>query len=385
MTRRAAITGIGVVLPETQTVAELWSRQMSGVSPIRPLSDRLRGSVVDEGGVSAAIAPRLSRKLDSFTRYALVAVQRAIDHAGLDMERLDRERCGVFVGNCFGGWRFTEAELRHLHREGPRAVSPFQATSWFPAAPQGQITISHGVKGFSKTFMADRASSLLSVAAAARMIEQGKLDAAIAGGVESTNTDFIRTAIEKLADEGDPSSPEGGFTVSEGAVFLILEEVESAARRGATVYAVIGGFAMSNAPCEADRYGADPEPMIRAMRRALGNRRPTIVMPDACGLGGPDRAEDRALSEVCGGSSLAIPKQKYGHSFGAEGAVDIAYASLMLERQQKLPAPARTEAALSTPGQAVAQAQRTRIDSILINARAAGGAASSLLLTARSL
>ncbi|OPH17411.1 hypothetical protein FE88_32230, partial [Azospirillum brasilense] len=162
MTRKAAITGIGVVLPDTNTVSELWDRQLVGGNAIRPLSERLWGSSVDEARADGCIPPRLANKLDAFTRYAMVAAQRAIDDAGLPMDKIDRERCGVFVGNAFGGWRFTETELRNLHCDGPRAVSPFQATSWFPAAPQGQITIHYGIKGFSKTYMADRASSLVS-------------------------------------------------------------------------------------------------------------------------------------------------------------------------------------------------------------------------------
>ncbi|OPH17443.1 hypothetical protein FE88_32005 [Azospirillum brasilense] len=103
------------------------------------------------------------------------------------------------------------------------------------------------------------------------MIESGKIDVAIAGGTESTNTDFVRTALESisLAEPGNHASDGTGFTVSEGAVFLILEDVERAARRGAGVYARIGAFAMANAPCETDGYGSDPDALVRTMRGAL--------------------------------------------------------------------------------------------------------------------
>ena len=384
MTRKAAITGIGVVLPDTQTLKQFWAQQLSATSPIRALSDRIWGSAIDKDKIDSHLSPRLAKKLDAFSRYALVATQRAIDDAALDLKWLDRERCGVFVGNCFGGWRFTETELRNLHGEGPRAVSPFQATSWFPAAPQGQITIYYGLKGFSKTYMADRASSLLSVASAARMIEQGKLDVAIAGGAESTNTDFVRAVIESIPEAKLPSSSDASFTMSEGAVFLILEDSERAVQRGAKIYAQVDGFAMNNAPCETDRYSVDPDPLIRSMRRALGNRQPGLVMPDASGLRGPDLAEAHALREVCVRTPVVIPKRKFGHSFGAEGAVDIAYASLMIHRQQVLPKSNGAETAGRGSGKASQEAVSARIDSVLINGCATGGSACSLLLSQRS-
>lgn len=381
MTRVAVITGIGVVLPETNTLAELWDQQLVESGPIGPLSERLWGSTVNEERVGGHLSPRLAKKLDAFSRYAMVAAQRAIDDADLPISDIDRDRCGVFIGNAFGGWRFTEPELRHLHCDGPRVVSPFQATSWFPAAPQGQITIHYGIKGCSKTFMADRASSLLSAASAARMIERGDLDVALAGGTESTNTEFVRAALENIP-VGMPAagaSAGTGFAVSEGAVVLILEDSEYAARRGARAYAQMGAFAMANAPCESDRYGNNPDAFVRAMRGALGNREATLVMPDACGLSDADQAETEALQQVCGKTPLRAPKRKYGHSFGAEGALDIAYAGLMLQRQQILPVMDNAANASTL------EEKSARIDSVLINGCATGGAACSLLLTARGV
>jgi 3-oxoacyl-[acyl-carrier-protein] synthase II len=379
MTRQAVITGIGVVLPGTNSIDGLWACQTDRSMHIKQLTQRLRGSAIDEAMIEGRLTSRLSRKLDAFTRYAMVATQSAIDDAALVMAAIDHNRCGVFVGNSFGGWQFTELQLRNLHREGPRAVSPFQATSWFPAAPQGQMTIFHGIKGHSKTYMADRASSLLSVASAATLIRRGELDVAIAGGTESTNTDFVRLALEQLAaSDGDVSA----FAISEGAVFLVLEDAERAARRGARIYARVGDFAMFNAPCDVDRYAAEPDAMIRTMRRVCADGRPDLVMPDACGLAGPDRAEAQALREVLAGIPLAVPKARYGHTFGAEGALSIAYACLMFSKQQALPASDPLTDAAPIPVDAPKRdLYYTRLDRILINTCATGGAASSLMLT----
>src|SRR6185369_12718198 len=84
---------------------------------------------------------RLSRKLDPYTQYAVAACQLALTDAEIDLGKVDKLRFGMYVGNCFGGWHVTDRELRNLHTAGAREVSPHQATAWFPAAPQGQVSI----------------------------------------------------------------------------------------------------------------------------------------------------------------------------------------------------------------------------------------------------
>ncbi|MBB4266508.1 beta-ketoacyl synthase N-terminal-like domain-containing protein [Roseospira visakhapatnamensis] len=387
MTRDVVITGMGVVLPKTRSLDALWHHVGTPGPHVERLSSRIAGSRIDESAIAEALPPRLSRKLDAFTRYALIATQSAIEDAALALDGIDRERCGAFVGNCFGGWRFTERELRHLHGIGPRAVSPFQATSWFPAAPQGQITIVHGLKGFSKTYMADRMSSLVSVASAASLIRRGQLDVAIAGGAESTNTDFVRAALERIAAaNGEPDPAESGFQVSEGAVFLVLEDAGHARARGARVYAGLRSFAMRNAPSRPDQYAVDPRVLEGTMRRVLGNLKADIVLPDASGLARVDACEQAALDTVCPGVPALRPKGAYGHAFGAEGALDVVFASLMLHRQQRLPTvPSGDDGAdLSSARSGTARDARQAIERILINACAMGGGAGSLLLTKES-
>ncbi|CAB3800773.1 3-oxoacyl-[acyl-carrier-protein] synthase 2 [Paraburkholderia caffeinitolerans] len=376
--KNAVVTGIGVLLPAIDSLEALWNSQLTDCAQPRRLANGLYGSEIVPSAINGRLSPRLSNKLDAFTRYALVATESALGDAGLVLDEIDRTRCGVFVGNSFGGWQFTETQLRNLHCEGPRAVSPFQATSWFPAAPQGQITILHGIKGHSKTYMADRASSLLSVAAGARQIQLGQLDVAIAGGTESTNTQFVRLALASLAARDGDRGPEA-FRIAEGAVFLVLEEQGRALSRGARIYAKIGRSAMFNAPCDGDRYSDDPELMKSVMRKACAEDIPDVIMPDACGLIDPDRAERQALHDTFKRVPTVVPKARTGHTFGAEGALDIAFACLMLDRGRTLPrCPVATsfDACPGTdlPGQGVVPKR------ILVNARATGGAACSLML-----
>lgn len=365
MERSAVITGIGVILPGIRTKEDLWASQSNSSCLFRQVSKNISGASIDPSEFKGEISGRTAIKIDVFTSYALIATQSAIADAGIDKEIIDRQRTGVFVGNCFGGWQFTERELRKLYLQGPRAVSPFQATSWFPTAPQGQITILHGLKGFSKTYMADRMSSLVSVAAAAAKIRSGIIDVAIAGGTESTNTGFIYAGLDFVPSAHGVDGSKHGFRISEGSTFLVLEEEEAARRRGARIYARIGAFSQANSPSKADRYTTDAHAFRRTMRSVIGNRQPEIVISDASGLDCVENAEREAIADIASKSIMARPKERIGHTFGAESAVDIAFGCLMLEKQQQSP---------HFIGQPVS------IERIVINASAMGGGVASLII-----
>jgi 3-oxoacyl-(acyl-carrier-protein) synthase len=389
MTNICVTTGIGVVLPNTRSLEKLWNDCLGRDESSARSDGKGAQGFVSEELFEGCIPPRLSKKLDAFTRYALAATHFAIEDAKLALSEADKERCGVFVGNCFGGWRFTEPELRNLHCDGPRSVSPFQATSWFPAAPQGQISIHYGLKGYSKTFMADRASSLLSISAAAQQIKQGNLDIAIAGGTESTNTDFVKAALRRLKKDRDgdddafsPFAPgRDGFAVSEGAVFIVMESERHARARGAKIYGRVEDFVIRNSPCDTDEYGADPIPFIQSMKGVCNGAAPDLTLPDACGFSDCDRAEAHAISEVFDDVKITYPKARLKHLFGAEGALDVALSCLMLERQQILPTFVDEIGPPLKPTQVARELIDARLDRILINARASGGAVGSLVVS----
>ena len=114
-----------------------------------------------------------------------MASEFAIADAKLNLDAEDKERVGVFIGNVIGGWEFAEVELRDLYAAGLKEVSPYQATAWFPAAPQGQISIYYGLLGYSQTIIADSASGLVSIGSAYRAIQEGEADVILAGGSEA--------------------------------------------------------------------------------------------------------------------------------------------------------------------------------------------------------
>jgi len=362
MSRQVRITGIGVTLPGAHTPEALWQACIQPAQPLAGADDGLVGRLMDPAEIDGELPRRLARKLDVFTSYALIATDRALADAGLESDRMASERVGVFVGNAFGGWQFTDRELRNLHCDGARSVSPFQATAWFPAAPQGQITIRHGFKGHSKTLMSDRTSSLLSIGTAARAVEQGRVDVAIAGGTESLNTPFLKAALRRLSQ----GRPELTFAIGEGAVFLVLEEADHAQDRGATDYGSIQGFALRSDPTAVDAYSVDPTARIHAMQAVLNGKCPDAVLPDACGLPEVDTAETAALREMVPDLDPVATKSRFGHSFGAEGALDVATAALMLRHQAVPTASGPTD---------------QPVHSVLVNGCGLGGNAASLLIT----
>ncbi|MCK5011366.1 MAG: beta-ketoacyl-[acyl-carrier-protein] synthase family protein, partial [Deltaproteobacteria bacterium] len=175
MSRRVVITGLGIVAPSGIGKAAFWDGMKEGTSFISPISkfdasrypSRIAGEV-RELKIPNSFSKRLLKKLDRFSHLALVAADLALKDGNVELADENLNRVGVFMGNALGGWEYAETELRDLYVEGLDGVSPYQATAWFPAAPQGQISIYYGIKGYSKTVISDRASSLMALGYAAR-------------------------------------------------------------------------------------------------------------------------------------------------------------------------------------------------------------------------
>ncbi|GGY11315.1 beta-ketoacyl-[acyl-carrier-protein] synthase family protein [Paludibacterium paludis] len=390
-TRRAVITGIGLITPQCDDPDFAWHRAIAG-QLTTSYKEALGGhaATVSDEQITSGLSVRNARKIDRFSHLGLVAVQRALADAGLDTASLDVWRTGTIVGNCFGGWAYTDRELRHLYQEGgcSREVSPFQATAWFPAAVQGQISLHLGLKGYSKTVMADRASGLVSIGMGARLIETGKLDCAIAGGSEAIDTDFIyaalKTSSDTLSQDGHYapfSDGAKGFVPAEGACFLILESEERAARRGRQPYAIVESSALRNEPGFDRAMPATHHALEQAMRAAAGNRDVDCVVADGMASVDADRQEIQAIRHAVGARTpITAPKAAFGQLFGAAGALDCALASLMLKKQAMLPFPLHGDSRQDDT-RFIQQLTEATLYRVLINGRGFGGCAASLSLT----
>ena len=280
---KIAITGLGVVSPSGIDKRKFWSNIKSGRSAVKVI-DRFDASKypshvagqVHELDAYSNVSSRLLKKIDLFAHMALVASEMAIKDANLDLSKENLKRAGIFCGNAIGGWLYAETELRDLYIEGREGVSPFMASAWFPAAPQGQISIHYQMKGFSKTVVADRASSLQAIGYGARTLVRDKDDFILAGGMEAPVSPYgllcCNTSGRVTLNNAQAATAyrpfdktRDGFAIAEGAGILILEPQERVTNRGARVYANIIGYATTTDAVDRIEPAADGVELSRRL------------------------------------------------------------------------------------------------------------------------
>lgn len=349
--KEVVITGMGIVSPAGIGKANFWRHIRQGKSFISPIKrfdsslypSRIAGQVKEIEPYSNNISPRLLKKMDLFSHLALVASELAIRDANIDLGNFNLKRTGIFMGNAIGGWLFAETELRDLYLEGREGVSPYMASAWFPAAPQGQISIFYGLKGYSKTIIADRAGSLVAIAYGARTLEKGKLDLVLAGGMEAPVTPYALLCCNTYGSLSQKNEiPEAayapydkerdGFVIAEGSGILTLERLADANKRGAPIYAKICGFSTN---CDGyNRIEHDPRgnELAICIEEALGEagfdkQSIDYICADGAATLAGDISETRAIKQVFGkrAKSIAVsaPKSMFGNMLGAQGSVDV--------------------------------------------------------------
>ncbi|MGB6164544.1 MAG: beta-ketoacyl-[acyl-carrier-protein] synthase family protein [Pseudonocardiaceae bacterium] len=362
-----AVTGIGAATPAGIGLDALWTSVDNGKACIAAI-DRF-----DASGYSCPVAgqvdftaeehlpARFIKRTDRFTHLAVFTARQALADAGVAVGvDVAPERIGVMVGNVLGGWEFAERELRKLWVEGVRAVSPYQATAWFPAAPQGNICIDLGIKGPARTFVADRASGAYAICRGAEAILRGQVDVVLAGGVEAPLSPYGWLCLEtsglmaKARADQEPTAlyrpfdaGHGGAVFGEGSAFLVLERYESARRRGAEIYGEIAGWGLTT-DGYMPYYTVEPTGRVLARALRLAAAQSGIAGSDvgavfAHGSGIPveDVTEGYAIREAFGDRAdhipVTAPKAGFGHLMGAAAPVDVALA-LCAMRLGRVPA-----------------------------------------------
>lgn len=250
---RVVITGIGIVNAAGIGKDEFWSNVTEGKSAICNISrfdatgfpTQVAGEIKDFNPADF-IPRRLLIKTDTFTHYALAAADLAIKDADLDLEKEDSYRTGVWFGNNAGGWDIAERGFYELYNDGPTMVNAWQATAWFPTAAQGYVTIRYGIRGYSKSFVCDRASGASALYFGVKSILLGHNDIVIAGGSEAPITRFGMTCYYETGEVSAATDPakaylpfdrnRSGMVLGEGSTVLVLESEEHAIRRGAKIY-----------------------------------------------------------------------------------------------------------------------------------------------------
>ncbi|MEV0322598.1 beta-ketoacyl-[acyl-carrier-protein] synthase family protein [Streptomyces sp. NPDC050658] len=351
------ITGIGAVTPAGTGMDVFWDSARAG-TPLVNAIDRFDASeyACDAAGQScfdarSQLPSRFVKRTDRFTHLSVHAVRQALADARITVGgEVAAERTGVMVGNVLGGWEFAERELRNLWTGGPRAVSPYQATAWFPAAPQGNICIDQGIKGPARTYVADRASGAYALIGAAESLLRDRADVVVAGGVEAPLSPYgwlcMETSGLGAKSRGSLAPHElyrpfdaghGGSVFGEGAVFLVMERREHAERRGATILGELAGWGVTT-DGYMPYYTVEPTGQIlgKAMRRATERAGITgadlgAVFAHGSGIPFEDVTEGYALHEAFGTDTVrqlpvTAPKSGFGHLLGAAAPADTALA-----------------------------------------------------------
>ncbi len=231
------------------------------------------------------------------------------------------------------------------------------ASAWFPAAPQGQISIHYGIKGFSKTVVADRASSLMAIGYAAQTIQRGKCDVVLAGGMEAPVTPYALLCCNTSGDltkrNDHPQTAyrpfdlnRDGLAIAEGSGVLILEPLERIQKRNAPVYGYITGYATTTDGVNRIKPASDGEQLARAINLALADAgieasQIDYICADGAGTKEGDLSEVRAIKKIFKEHikkiPVSAPKSMLGNLLGASGAVDVIATLLSMEHSTILP------------------------------------------------
>jgi 3-oxoacyl-(acyl-carrier-protein) synthase len=404
---KIAITGIGVVTPSGIGKRQFWANIKAGRSFIKPITrfDASRypshiAGQIDDLEKYSHVSERLLKKIDAFSHMALIASEMGLQDAGIDIKKEDPNLVGIFLGNAIGGWLYAETELRDMYLEGREAVSPYMASAWFPAAPQGQVSIYYGIKGFSKTVIADRAGSLMAIGYARKVLAKNKLNLILAGGMEAPVTPYALLCCNTYGglSEDNPHPQEAyrpfdkrrsGFVIAEGAGIMVMESIERAQKRGARILGYACGFGTT---CDGvDRIQPDAAgiELARAIRIALEDAqlKPAeidFISLDGAAIGAWDKSEIAGIKEVFGQRAgeipLSCPKSMFGNLLGASGAVDVITALLAMENNL-VPPTLNLDAPDPNGMHYVAKKAEERvIDKALVISRGRGGINAALVI-----
>lgn len=356
-TRRVAVTGLGVVAPLGDSVDELCANLLAGRSAIReldiPRREGLRspiGAAADFHGEDHFEAPRL-RILDRVSQMALVAAARAVADAALDFGAEDRDRCGVTVGCGTGGAESTDEGYHVIYAERSDRIKPYTVLASMTNAAASWIGIDHGLTGPNLTYSTACSSGAVAVGEAARRIRSGDVDLMLAGGTEAPLTFGVLRAWEAMRtiaapDPQDPSAScrpfarnRSGLVLGEGSAFIVLEEWNHAAARGARIRAELTGYGLTTDNSHVTRPTIEGQAAaMRAALRSAGLHHGAVDYVNAHGTATlqNDAVETAAIKQVFGARAYALPvsstKSMHGHLLGAAGALEFLIAIASMER-----------------------------------------------------
>jgi len=407
--RRVVVTGLGLVTPVGNTVDESWANIVAGKSGISAIehfdtsgfNTRFGGSVKDFD-ISPYLNPKDARKMDLFIQYGIAAGGQAISDAGLECTEDNAHRIGVAIGSGIGGLPMIEHNHNALNKGGARRISPFFVPGSIINMISGNLAIQHGFRGPNIAITTACTTGTHNIGYSARTIAYGDADVMVCGGAEMATTPLglggfsaARALSTRNDDPESASRPwdrdRDGFVLSDGAGVMVLEEYEHAKARGATIYAELTGFGMSDDAYHMTAPPEDGSGAAMSMRNAVhdaGIDPASIDYINAHGTSTPagDLAESRAVEKVMGegAKSVAVSSTKsmIGHLLGAAGAVEAVFCVLAIRDQVAPPT-----INLDNPQEGCDldyvphTAREMKIDTTLSNSFGFGGTNGSLIFT----
>lgn len=354
--RRVVITGMGMLSPVGNDVTSSWEAIRAGRSGIG-LIDRFDaseyatriGGAVKDLDIEPWLSSKEARKLDAFIHYGLIAAQQAVDDSGLEQySKLDKERVGIAIGSGIGGLEYIEKNVLQMDKAGPRKVSPFFVPASVINMISGNAAIRFGYKGPNIAIVTACTTGTHNIGYAARTIAYGDADVMLAGGSEMATTRSgvaafsSARALSTRNDEPEKASrpwdrDRDGFVLSDGAGVVVLEELEHAKARGATIYGEVIGFGMSDDAHHITAPPANGEGAARSMQNAIRDAGISLDLVGYINAHGTstqvgDVAEVAAVKSVFGSHAeklaMSSTKSMTGHLLGAAGAVEAIFSVL---------------------------------------------------------
>ncbi|AGY81797.1 MULTISPECIES: beta-ketoacyl-ACP synthase II [Carnobacterium] len=348
MTNRVVITGMGAVTPLGNTVDEFWDGLKAGKNGIAPITkfDATETGITVAGELKDFDATnymqrKISKRMDEFSRYGVAAAVQAVEESGIDREKTDMNRFGVIVGSGIGGLNAMQEQIIKMNTKGPQRVAPFFVPMAIGNMAAGNISIAIGTKGINTSIVTACASGNNSIGEAYRNIKHGYSDVILAGGAEGTINEIgisgfaALTALSTSTDPDRASIPfdkeRTGFVMGEGAAVLMLESLDHALERGATIYAEIVGYGSTGDGYHMTAPTPDGSGAGRAMQDAMAEAGITpadvgYINAHGTSTGANDSAETMAIKYAFGDEAknvaISSTKSMTGHLLGAAGAIE---------------------------------------------------------------
>ncbi len=355
--RRVVITGMGTVTPIGNSVKEFWDAMMQGrngadyITRFDATNHTTKFACEVKNLLTENIMdPKELRRLDLYSQFAIVAADEAVKDSGLDFEKEDRDRIGVLVGSGIGGIKSFEDEHRKLIENGPRRVSPFFIPMMIIDIAAGHISIRYNLRGPNYAVVSACATASHAIGDAFKIIQRGDAEVMITGGSEAAicpmgiaGFNSMKAISDRNDDPQHASRPfdkeRDGFVMGEGAGIIILEELEHARKRGATIYAELRGLGFTADAHHITAPAPEGEGAVRAMKLCLkdGELNPfDIQYINAHGTSTQynDKAETEAIKTAFGEQAYKLnvssTKSMIGHLLGAAGGVELIVCVLAI-------------------------------------------------------